>query len=815
MRMSLHRKALLIIAITIVSSLFLVYTAARIIVLGSFRTLEDQQTRQYVEQARSALFDEIASLDAFVVDWAMWDDTYEFVEDANRAYILSNLPDATFRMQRLNLVMFVNSAAQVVFGKAFDPDRKREIPVPQSIQEHLTPGAPLVRHLDSKNRAAGIVLLPEGAAMVASRPILTSQQTGPIRGSLIMGRMLSAAEILRLSTLTHLSLQMYLLNDADLPADVRQIQPALSREHPIAVQPFNEASIAGYALVEDIYGKPCLIIRVDIFRAIFQQGQSSVLYFVSSVFVTGILLSIIALLLLEKMIISRLARLSANVSRINTRNDLSKRVIVDGSDELASLARTINDMLAALENSQGELWEIHERFRRLSEATFEGIAIHDSEHVLDVNQAMVTLFGYPLPDLVGKDLLELIAPESREMVSQHIQAEYESSYEAKGQRADGSMFFAEIQSKTMPYQKMRMRGTAIRDITWRKMAEEALRHRTREMTVLNHMSGLLQACHTEEETYSVIGNVGRLLFPLDSGSLWILDAPRTTLKSVTFWGTPPSIRTIPAEQCQALRQGESVFLEHADAESGCPYIREAGSENGNYLCMLISASGEILGIFSLLLDPRKPDQSEEAYTRMREAKQSIALRVTTHYALSLTNLRLREALRKEAIRDPLTDLYNRRYMEESLKQEVQRAKRMHTPVGIMLFDIDHFKLLNDTHGHKAGDAVLQALSALVRRSIRGGDIACRYGGEEFLVILPDANLEITTLRANELLAHIRALTVTYQDKILQITASIGVSVLIDYTADIQEVIKAADMALYQAKTGGRNQVVAASKTEEQ
>jgi diguanylate cyclase (GGDEF)-like protein len=126
----------------------------------------------------------------------------------------------------------------------------------------------------------------------------------------------------------------------------------------------------------------------------------------------------------------------------------------------------------------------------------------------------------------------------------------------------------------------------------------------------------------------------------------------------------------------------------------------------------------------------------------------------------------------------------------------------------MMIDIDHFKIFNDTHGHKAGDVVLQALGELLRRNIRGEDIACRYGGEEFLLILPDANLGVTKARADALLSQIRKLKIPYQDAIFQVTVSIGVSAFSE-ASDIQEVINAADKALYQAKKQGRNQVVVA------
>jgi diguanylate cyclase (GGDEF)-like protein len=172
---------------------------------------------------------------------------------------------------------------------------------------------------------------------------------------------------------------------------------------------------------------------------------------------------------------------------------------------------------------------------------------------------------------------------------------------------------------------------------------------------------------------------------------------------------------------------------------------------------------------------------------------------------------MRETLRLESIRDPLTGLYNRRHMEASLEREELRAKRRALPVAIIMLDIDHFKRLNDAHGHEAGDVVLRELAGLVRRCIRGEDIACRYGGEEFILILPEAPLEIAQRRAEEIRLRGSELHVQYRDKVLTITLSLGVAAFPQHAADVRSVVRLADDALYQAKKSGRNRVVVAVK----
>ncbi len=167
---------------------------------------------------------------------------------------------------------------------------------------------------------------------------------------------------------------------------------------------------------------------------------------------------------------------------------------------------------------------------------------------------------------------------------------------------------------------------------------------------------------------------------------------------------------------------------------------------------------------------------------------------------------LRQELREQAIRDPLTGLFNRRYLQEHLEQEVSRAERENTPISILIMDIDYFKRFNDTYGHKAGDQMLKGLSFLLQREIRKSDTVCRYGGEEFLVVMSNVSLKDAAIRAELLRSEFEQLQVTFEGVSLQATISIGVASYPEHGSVIGNVIQRADMALYAAKSAGRNQV---------
>jgi len=359
--MTIRKKTLLIIGVTFVGLVVILYFVSQNILLSSFGRLEEKNTRQNIERVVSALEANIAFIDATADDWATWDDTYAFIEDKNTDYLNSNLTDGTFVNLRLNFMVYVNSAHQAVFAKAVDLGSEKEMAFPAGLLGHLTTNEPLCCHEKTDGSVSGIILLPDRAALVASRPIITSEGKGPIRGALIMGRFLDAAEIERLAETTLLSVVAFRVADKRMPADFRSALSGLSLEEPVGVRVLDGMTVAGYSLVPDIYGKPGFVFRVDMPRDIYQHGQTSITYIILSIVLVGLVLGLGVTLLLENQVLSRLARLSRQVGAIGTRSDLSARVTLPGKDELTKLAETINVMMEALELSSRELKDKNER----------------------------------------------------------------------------------------------------------------------------------------------------------------------------------------------------------------------------------------------------------------------------------------------------------------------------------------------------------------------------------------------------------------------------------------------------------------------
>ena len=336
-----------------------------------------------------------------------------------------------------------------------------------------------------------------------------------------------------------------------------------------------------------------------------------------------------------------------------------------------------------------------------------------------------------------------------------------------------------------------------------------LSKRNEEILLFSKMNDFLQTSTTEAEAYSIISDVVTRLFPEDSGAVFVLSASRNMLEAAAVWGPLPPVTVIfPPTECWAHRRGQShVFLGH---DRPCAH---AGDDGHMYICLPLLAQGETLGILHIQDGQLKGDNADEA--RMAD-KCRLAKILADNIGLGIANLKLRESMRDLAIRDPLTGLFNRRYMEEALAQELHRTTRNDAQLAVIMVDIDHFKQFNDNFGHDAGDAVLRTLGDFLKTHVRGSDIACRYGGEEFILILSPSTAEGARQRAEKIRHGASLLRVSHANQDLgAITLSLGLAMFSDHGANSAAVIKAADVALYQAKRDGRNRVVmAAAKSVE-
>lgn len=597
---SLRKQTRLIFGIALISLIGILYTASSNILLNSLKQSEEQETRQLMKGVVGALARNQDEFNHRFIDWTFWDDTYNFIQDSNQQYIESNLAPKQLALVKLNAVLYINSAGRIVYATGFDLKTNKKNPVPEALRKQISAKSPLVHHPTLNSNVSGIVLLPEGAMMISSRPILTSQGKGPIRGTIIFGRYLNINQFQELSQASS-SLTIHRFDEIQIPADFQAVRSTLSVKEPISVRRLNSQIIAGYALMTDIYGNPALILRMDVPRETYKQGQISLRYLFISLLVVGLLFGIIILLLVERLIIS-----------------------------------------------QHERQEKEERYRAVVAQASEGIFLvdADSKRFLESNAALQNLLGFSSKELLGLTLHDLIA-DTRESVERDVEYIHTKKQNFAGEWRcyckDNSLIDLEVSANLISYQERDALCIVVRDITERKQAENALRESERRLS----------------------------------------------------W---------------------------------------------------------------------------------------------------------------QATHDPLTELINRREFERRLEQAVLSTKKSNEQHALCYLDLDRFKIVNDTCGHIAGDALLRQVSSLFKTGLRKSDTLARLGGDEFGLLLYQCPLERALEIANMLRSRINEFRFQWEDKVFTIGVSVGLVAINAETENLAKVLRTADAACYTAKKQGRNQV---------
>lgn len=465
-------------------------------------------------------------------------------------------------------------------------------------------------------------------------------------------------------------------------------------------------------------------------------------------------------------------------------------------------------------------------YRGLVESAPDALVVVGHEgQIRFVNQQTEALFGYTREELVGEAVEVLVPERHREAhpahrggyVTEPRMRPMGAGLDLMAQRKDGTEFPVDISLSPLHTDDGLVVSAVIRDITERKRAAAELQHanaqltetvrelerRNHEMALINELGDLLQSCLAQREANEVVERFARQLFPGLSGALFLQTAAGPRYELAASWGTTDfDARAFEPTECWALRRGQLHLVATADGGPVCPHLHGLKAAS---MCVPMSAQGATLGVFHLHID---------GPAALSDTTQRLASTVADHLSLALANFQLRETLHRQSVRDSLTGLYNRRHMEESLAREVGRAWRSGGPLSVLMLDLDDFKHVNDTLGHASGDDALVAVAELLAAHVRSGDLACRYGGEEFALVLPDCDLIAATQRAEQLRQAISAVGLHGDDTLpLAPTVSVGVAAFPDHGATPPELIAAADGALYTAKRGGRDRVVAAASPD--
>jgi PAS domain S-box-containing protein len=472
------------IAITTVVLIVVLCTISRLFLVQRFADLEEERMADSVERAEIAVQEEIVQLDKVAGDNAVFDETYRFMGHPSEQYLQTNFGSgvtSTLARENYQALAFLDTAAREVATRAYDPATKLDGDISSGLVGHFSKRDKLIALPLSGVPVTGIVLLEEGPMLVSARPILTSESKGPVGGVLLMGCYLKRQDLDGLERKTHLHLSIGRLDDPQLAPDFSFARGHLANESSVFVNPLDGDTIAGYVLFRDIYGKPAFVLKAQMARTIYRQGQLTLLYLAGALAIGGFVFGVLVELLLDRLLVSRLRSLDANVAGIAESGDLAGRVSCEGNDELSRFAEAINRMLDSIQLSQSEKHEAEERYRIFMDNSPLIATIKDDEcRYVYINEPYARIFQRTMEEVRGQDAASFYSPEVAEEINQRDRDVLESG---EPRQFEQVVFVADGSERTwltfrFPLPTVGSRqlvGMLALDITARKKAEEELK----------------------------------------------------------------------------------------------------------------------------------------------------------------------------------------------------------------------------------------------------------------------------------------------------------------------------------------------------
>ena len=586
--MRLRTRSLAIVAALIIVLFVVLYGTSRVIVLDGFREREETESKRDIERVVGALDRTIENLRNTNIDWGAWDEAYSFIAGQNPDFVSGNLVNETYLRLGLSVIIYADANANIVYGGGFNQDTGIPAQIPQGLAPHLARGQRLVSHTGVQSGLAGLINLPEGVMIISSHPVLTSTEMGPVRGSVIFGRFIDKGLIANLKETTLFDIEARAADIQDLPADYQRAL-ASADEKGIYTKKESSDSIAGYAVIDDIFDEPALVLRADIPRGALAQANTTILFVIIALIASLFVFGFVVLSLLDRLVLSRVERLSNGLREIAVSGNPASRVTVPGSDEITSVGTAINEMLAAIERSQAERTQAQAALRE-SEAVNQAIlvAVPDilfraSRDGRTLNFAGTKQFESRLPNMriLDKPGSEIIPPEYSADHVRNIQATLETN-------ASRTMEYQSFQNNQVHWFEARyvvcQRDEAlvmVRDITDRKLAQEredsarlkflrVLSHELRTpLTPVVASAGLLEeVLEAEPDTQE-----GKLLTNIKSGADLLrrriddmLDVAAFQARTLPLDLSELDAKAMVDELCdlrnaEAQRQGQSITRE--------------------------------------------------------------------------------------------------------------------------------------------------------------------------------------------------------------------------------------------------------------
>jgi diguanylate cyclase (GGDEF)-like protein/putative nucleotidyltransferase with HDIG domain len=711
------------VGLTLLVAVAVVFMVSQTVFMRGFTSVENAEMQEQIKRAKAAVTWNLAELSSAARSYSSRDDILAFLRYRDPKYADSGLPTSFFTGFDANAAAIFDEYGTVVWGRGFDPKNPDSTALPSGLDGYLTPGGPLAEQFAADRETSGILMLPGGPMLVDVHPI-SGERGGRLVGAFVVGRWLDAASITELGARTRLDLAVLPVSASVLPAEVREAAASSGANAGTFVIPQSAETVAGYAVLDDLAGKPALVMRVNMPRAIYAQGAASVRNFTLSLLALVVVFGLVLNQLLERSLFRRLAGLTAQVRHMRPGRGKLTPIAVAGHDELDLLAETINAGFSQLETTRTQ----QESQARSLVSTLDEL---EGRH-RDLKKAHIRLQQF-----------------------QHVSASLGSSLEIRDA-------LAQIETTALDIFEA--------DEIW------LLRSRPDQQQLAG-----LGAFFREKPGYAKLPRLFGCERP-DSG----LPQQANRLLRAVFQGSDaifiPSLSAMSQDEQLRLFRGALPYLEGFESLALVPLIADESS-----LGLAISAS-----------------KTQGEFTADR---RSTILLFAGQVAQALKNTRLVEEIKALGEIDSLSGLFNRRRALEQLEMEIQRAQRYEGKFAVLIADIDNFKFFNDTYGHPLGDEIIRRVAEVLCRRSRVSDFVARFGGDEFMLILPEAYRADAKTVADHMRAALSSLPYIAPDGArIPLRMSFGASSYPEDGQDAAALIAVADANLYEAKRWGGDTV---------
>lgn len=769
----LRFKLIAIVALSLLLLLAVQFTASQSLLLQGYNKLESEKTYIQISNAKKMVAQQGQQLEGLSKDWAHSDDSYDYMVTHKQAYIDSNFNKEVFSKLKINAIFITNNQGQIIYQSAYDFANDKPWSIPPKLNLAVSNNGVYVRPTKA-GYITGLLWSPVGLMMVSAVDILPIHAKGSRRGVLIMMRLIDPLLLQQIETIVGAKISIMDLSDPNKLADnIKLVGQKIASPNGWAMQTLNKNEVAAYAKLQSVYPGHDLLLKIVCDRKILELGKGSaslIFWSIGSIVLILLILSV----LFDKLLIARLAKLSRSVSLINESTDSAARLpAIGGSDEISNLAHCINSMLASLDDQQKALKESEFLWRFAIEGAGDSVwdwNIQTGE--MQYSTLWKKMFGYSEEDILPSydEWVSRIDPKDQAYVAM-IKQDYlegktdvfvaEYRVRCKYNQCKWILSRGMMLSRSDEGKPSRMLGTHT-DITDRKLAEAELK-------------------------------IAAIAFESQEGMM-ITDADTVILRVnraftlITGYTAKEAVGKTP----QLISSGQ-----HDDAF----YAAMWESLNNKYVW-----EGEVW-------NRRKNGEAHPEHVTITVVRDDNG--IVTNYVATLTDITVRKAAEEEVMRlafyDSLTGLPNRRLLFDRLKRASIYCARSGRACAILFLDLDYFKALNDTLGHDIGDLLLQQVAFRLESCVREGDTVARLGGDEFVIMLE--NLSEQALDAAKQTEEIGKKILAILNQPYQLahhqyhsTPSIGAVLINNQNQAPAQILKQADIAMYQAKKDGRNRL---------